>query len=96
MATLRWTDATPTPSSLSPARALLRRTVELADNQAWSAVASRKGLSIRCDTGSVSITVEGDFEDHVLAAPGRYTLDGRGRVAALALEPARITVERPR
>jgi hypothetical protein len=68
--------------------------VELAADATWSAPATPGGLSIRCERGSVWITVENDPEDHVLAAPGTFSVQARGRVAAMALEPARIVIRR--
>ncbi|HZZ84251.1 MAG TPA: DUF2917 domain-containing protein [Anaeromyxobacteraceae bacterium] len=73
-------------------RAVTSGTVELAEGTAWSARGPRRGVAIRCERGTVWITVEGDPEDHVLAAPGVFETHGRGRVAAQALERARITV----
>ncbi len=70
--------------------------VEMAAETTWSTLAPRGGLVIRCERGAVWITVEGDREDHVVVAPGTFSTGRRGRVAALALEPARVTIERAR
>jgi hypothetical protein len=41
----------------------------------------------------VWITVEGDPEDHLVAAPAGFARPARGRFAVLALSPARLVVE---
>jgi hypothetical protein len=78
--------------------AIVRRTAEgseaefdLGAGRAWSAPAPR-GVAISCERGAVWITVEGDPEDHVVVAPGSFKTGARGRVAALALESARLLV----
>jgi len=68
-----------------------KREFDLKAGRAWSA-AGRRGVAIACERGAVWITVEGDPEDHVVVAPGSFKSDGKGRVAALALEPARLAV----
>ncbi len=68
--------------------------VELPPNTAWSLSPPRGGVEIRCERGAVWVTVEGDPEDHVLVAPAAFSSRSRGRVAAVALEPARIAVDR--
>lgn len=74
----------------TPAQAL----VDLPDNAAWSLVPRRGGIEIRCERGAVWVTVEGDPEDHILVAPAAFQVRSRRRVAALALQAARIAVER--
>ncbi len=81
--------------ALPARRAAAVAVVDLKANHAWSAVAPRGGLTVRCEKGSVWVTVEGDPEDHIVVAPGTFST-GRGRVAALALEAARIAIQRGR
>ncbi|MFL5271348.1 MAG: DUF2917 domain-containing protein [Anaeromyxobacteraceae bacterium] len=66
--------------------------VDLAPGATWSLDAPH-GLALTCERGSVWITVEGDPEDHVLAAPAVFASPARGRFAVLALSPARLVVE---
>ena len=68
--------------------------IDLPNNMAWSLVPRRGGIEIRCERGAVWVTVEGDPEDHVLVAPAAFSIRSRRRVAALALEAARIAVGR--
>ncbi|BDG09830.1 DUF2917 domain-containing protein [Anaeromyxobacter paludicola] len=79
--------------SIAPPRAAVTGTVDLDEGKAWSAEGRRHGVAIRCETGTVWITVEGDPEDHVLQAPAVFETHGRGRVAAQALQKSRITVQ---
>jgi hypothetical protein len=64
--------------------------LELNEGEAWSAEPPRHGLIVRCERGSVWMTVEGDREDHILAAGETFTTTAHGRVALLALSPAII------
>jgi hypothetical protein len=66
--------------------------LDLAPAATWSGHA-RHGLAITCERGSAWITVEGDPEDHVIAAPDTFASPARGRFAILALESARLRVE---
>ena len=70
-----------------------REVVDLAAGETWSLDAPH-GLALTCERGSAWITVEGDPEDHVVAAPAVVASPARGRVAVLALSPARLLVER--
>ncbi len=65
---------------------------DLAAGKAWSAPAPH-GVAVRCERGTVWVTVEGDPEDHIVVAPGTFATHAHGRVAALALEPAHLAVE---
>jgi hypothetical protein len=66
--------------------------VSLGEDATWSAQVARPGVEIRCLSGSVWLTREGDPEDHVLTS-GASLVSGRaGRLALLALEPARVQV----
>ena len=67
--------------------------VELADGEAWSAIAPRGGVVVRCERGTAWVTFEGDGTDHVLSAGETFTSSTRGRVAALGLGPAAFRVE---
>jgi Protein of unknown function (DUF2917) len=67
--------------------------LDLDAGKAWSVAGPREGVAIKCERGAVWVTVEGDPVDHVLVAPAVFESHHRGRVAALALEPARIAVE---
>jgi quercetin dioxygenase-like cupin family protein len=89
-----------TPARLAQGVAALRphararaEVVDLAPGSAWSTHAPH-GLAITCERGSVWITVEGDPEDHFIAAPGVFASPAHGRFAALALSPASLLVER--
>jgi len=66
--------------------------LELAAGATWSAPEPR-GCTVRCERGSVWITVEGDPEDHVLTSPGAFSSPAHGRFALMALEPSRVVVE---
>ena len=65
--------------------------LDLPAGKAWSAQAPRGGVDIACERGALWITVEGDPEDHVVVAPAHFKA-AHGRVAALALEPARMAI----
>lgn len=65
-------------------------TLELRESEAWSTPVGRAGLSLRCRSGSMWVTQEGDPEDHIVAAPGRFETRKPGRVAVVALEPTRF------
>jgi hypothetical protein len=67
--------------------------LDLADGAAWSVRAGRGGALVRCAAGSVWLTREGDPEDRVLGPGQELRSDRRGRIAALALGPARVVVE---
>lgn len=64
--------------------------LELNEGEAWSAEAPRHGLVVRCERGLVWVTVEGDGQDHILAAGEAFASSTRGRVAAMALSAATI------
>jgi hypothetical protein len=69
--------------------------VELNEAKAWSSEVTREGLEIRVLTGKVWITQEGDGEDHVVEALGRFVTDRTGRVGIQALTPAQVAVQAP-
>jgi hypothetical protein len=68
------------------------RQLELAEGEAWSTQSPRPGLAVRCESGKLWVTVEGDPEDHILLAPDVFTVPTRGRVAVLALSPTSIEI----
>jgi hypothetical protein len=68
------------------------RRLELARDETWSAVVDGKGLEVRCASGLVMITCEGDPEDHVLSAGSVFVARRPGRLAIWALEPARVRI----
>jgi hypothetical protein len=66
--------------------------LELPDSVAWSARVRRGGATVRCAAGSVWLTREGDPEDRVLEAGQVFRSEKPGRIAVLALGPARLVV----
>ncbi len=64
----------------------------LEPDRTWSGRARAEGLEVRCLAGTVWVTVEGDPEDHVLAAGEVFVACRAGRVAMMAFEPARVRV----
>ncbi len=48
------------------------------------------GVEVVCLSGEVWVTVEGDPQDHVLAAGATFSTGRRGRLAMMALRPARL------
>ncbi len=86
---------------LRGARRLVRRAaraarvkleLELPDSVAWSGRVRRGGATVRCAVGSVWLTREGDPEDRVLEAGQVFRSEKPGRIALLALGPARVVV----
>jgi hypothetical protein len=69
--------------------------LELAESQAWSAVVGGAGLVVRVRSGAVWLTREGDPEDHLLGAGQALETRRRGRLAVLALAPARLELAEP-
>lgn len=67
-------------------------TLELLEAEAWSTPVGREGLSLRCRSGSMWVTQEGDPEDHIVTAPGRFETRKPGKVAVVALGAARFEV----
>lgn len=68
------------------------RQLTLADGEAWSTQSHRAGLVVRCESGKLWVTVEGDPEDHILLAPDVFIAPTAGRVAVLALSSATLEV----
>jgi hypothetical protein len=69
--------------------------LELAQSQTWSAEVGRARIAVRVRSGEVWITRQGDPEDHILGAAHTLEVDGKGRVAVLALTPARLEITEP-
>jgi Protein of unknown function (DUF2917) len=68
------------------------RCLELELDETWSAVVGGKGLEVRCASGLVMITCEGDPEDHMLSEGSVLVARRPGRLAIWALKPARLRV----
>jgi hypothetical protein len=69
--------------------------LELAQSQTWSAEVGRSRIAVRVRVGEVWITRQGDPEDHILGAAHTLEVDGKGRVAVMALTPARLEITEP-
>jgi len=69
--------------------------LDLSRCQAWSAVVGRAGILVRVGSGQVWITREGDPEDHILGEGQALESGRRGRLAVLALSPARLEIAEP-
>ena len=67
-------------------------TLELREAEVWSIPVGRGGLSLRCRSGMMWVTQEGDPEDHIITFPGRFETRRPGKVAVVALEPTRFEV----
>lgn len=50
------------------------------------------GIEVRCHSGTVLVTQEGDLDDHVLEAGDACRTRPRGRVVAWALSDAELSV----
>ncbi len=61
-------------------------------DETWSGNVRAPWVEIRCRSGVVWVTLEGDLEDRVLSAGQSFVIARRGRVAMMALEPARVRV----
>jgi hypothetical protein len=69
--------------------------IELSGGQAWSTVVGRAGVLVRVRTGQAWITRQGDPEDHLLGPGQAFESGRRGRLAILALGPARLEIAEP-
>lgn len=61
-------------------------------DETWSGGGRAPWVEVRCLSGVAWVTVEGDVEDHVLSAGDSFVSARQGRVAVMALEPARLRV----
>ncbi len=68
------------------------RTLEivLEENETWSFEVGGPRVEIVCLSGEVWVTLEGDPEDHVLAAGATLSTGRKGRLAMMGLRPARV------
>jgi hypothetical protein len=71
-------------------------TRELAANTTLRVEPGRLGVVLRAERGILMVTQAGDREDHVLTSGEMVRLPGGGLVVALALAPARLSVEQQR
>jgi hypothetical protein len=69
--------------------------LDLSQSQTWSADVGRTRIAVRVRSGEVWVTRQGDPEDHILGAAQSLESDGKGRVAILALTPARLEITEP-
>ncbi len=74
----------------------LHRAIDLTleENETWSARVRASEVEIRCLSGTVWLTREGDLEDRVLSAGDTFVSRRRGRLAMMAFQPARVRVAR--
>ncbi len=70
------------------------RDLALEENETWSARVRAFEVEIRCLSGTVWLTREGDLEDHVLSAGDTFVSRRRGRLAMMAFRPAQVWVAR--
>jgi len=80
----------------------LRRTdrgaidLALEQDETWSCRTSGRArapqVEVRCLSGTVWVTLEGDIEDHVLSEGDTFVAARPGRLAMMALRPARLRV----
>lgn len=66
---------------------------ELARRELLS-IADARGDLIRCSTGELWITLDGDRRDVVLPAGASWRVEGDGPVVVSALQPSAFSVER--
>lgn len=64
----------------------------LREDQVWSRRARSTATVVRCLTGSLWVTCEGDPLDHILEAGDAFRTPCPGVVAIVALAPARVLV----
>ena len=66
----------------------------------WTAfpvdVRRRRSVELRCLSGQLLVTMEGDLEDHVVEAGQSFRVNGRGRLVMAALRPARVVFREAR
>lgn len=64
----------------------------LEPDETWSGEVRAPWVEVRSLAGTVWVTVEGDIEDRVLAAGESFVRARPGRVAMMALGPARVRI----
>jgi Protein of unknown function (DUF2917) len=64
----------------------------LADWSARSIHVRNQPVEVSCLQGEVLVTLEGDLDDHVLAAGQAFRAERRGRLVVAALGPSRVRV----
>ena len=69
--------------------------VALPEMGSWSTWLRSPRVELRCRSGELWITQEGDPEDHLLAAPDRFVTSRRGRLGVTGLTEARFTLTCP-
>jgi hypothetical protein len=97
-----WRLASALSGALRSAMGRLRRRSSV--DEAWEAGADavrsfrvgRRGLTLRCGSGSFIVTQAGDPLDHVLEAGDVWRTSARGRVAAWALRAGTLVLVAPR
>lgn len=68
----------------------LTATIVLGEGQVWGHTAGREPLHLRCKTGLLWITAEGEKRDVILHPGETWTAHRRGRVVVEALAPSRM------
>ena len=66
--------------------------VALEQDETWSGTLRSPGVEIRCLSGMVWVTLEGDVEDRVLIAGDGFVTARPGRVAMMAFGRCRVQV----
>jgi Protein of unknown function (DUF2917) len=71
-----------------------RETIDLSleEDETWSGSVGASRVEVRCLSGSVWVTLEGDAQDHVLSAGESFVPSHPGRLAMMAFRPARVRV----
>jgi hypothetical protein len=64
----------------------------LEGDETWSGTVRLPGVEIRCLSGTVWVTLQGDVEDHVLSAGDSFVASRPGRLAMMAFRPARVRI----
>jgi hypothetical protein len=62
----------------------------LADGSTRSVDVRRRSVEVSCVNGEVLVTLEGDSQDHIVAAGDAFLAQRRGRLVVAALRPSRV------
>ena len=81
-----------TGTTLDTHRGAARGVEPMLANTARSLHPTARGLELRCVSGLVVVTQEGDRDDHVLYPGDEFRTSRRGRVVAWAMLDSRLTV----